>query len=420
MRSTNRFLRLLLGAALVFTAVTSFSLVRHVLAHPGYGFQQNVATWARNKGLGTVVDWLESVTLNDPPSAAPASSLALAGEDTVPADTLPPVTTVAPTSTLPPLTVPPVTVPDSTVPQSTLPGETTTTTTTTIPPPADVAPPVVPALRGEGKWRVLFTLGKSKRPVVWGTSVRPFTQYGSVVATAAVFDQSRLHAAMFNGSDVPGGEGWINWEKIPSEGLRSLVAAFNGGFRFEHDPGGYVTEGRTVRKMKRGRATVGIDTDGRLMVGVWGEDMDSSGGWVSLRQNLPPLVVAGVPTWQDHKWTDWGADFGDKLFTYRSGLCRRTDGSTMFVSANDVDIDLLARLMILLGCHTGMQLDINGNWPHFSTYSGFGTKNRYGRPLDVRMGDPQRFLKGYDKDFFALFDPRTLPDGVLGQPVTQD
>ena len=38
---------------------------------------------------------------------------------------------------------------------------------------------------------------------------------------------------------------------------------------------------------------------------------------------------------------------------------------------------------------------------------------RYGRPLDVRMGNPQRFVKGYDKDFFALFDPKTLPEGVL-------
>jgi hypothetical protein len=60
-----------------------------------------------------------------------------------------------------------------------------------------------------------------------------------------------------------------------------------------------------------------------------------------------------------------------------------------------------------------MQLDINGNWPHFSTYSNFGARTRYGRTLDVRMGDPQRFLKGYDKDFFALFDPKSVPDGAV-------
>lgn len=412
MTGRKRALRLLLGGVLLFVTVTSFSLVRHVLAHPGYGLQQNVATWARNKGMGTIVDWLESVMLNDPPAAAPASSLALADvPDSLP-DTVP--GTPAPTTT-PPTTVPVTTsVPASTTTASTLPGGTTTTSSTTLPPPVDVAPVITPALRGEGRWRVLFTLGRSKRPVVWGTSMRPFDKYGSVVATAAVFDQTRLRAAMYNGPDIPGRGDWMNWEKVPATALRSLVAAFNGGFRFEHDPGGYVTEGVTVRKMKRGRATVGIDSSGTLHVGVWGEGMDSRGDWVSLRQNLPPLVQAGAPTWQEHKWTDWGTDFGDKKYTYRSGLCRRTDGSTMFVAANDVNIDLFARLMLLLGCDTGMQLDINGNWPHFSTYSGFGTRNRYGRPLDVRMGDPQRFVKGYEKDFFVLFDPRTLPDGAVG------
>ena len=146
-----------------------------------------------------------------------------------------------------------------------------------------------PALKGEGEWKVLFSLGKKKRPVVWGMSIRPFTTYGSVVATAAVFDQSRLHAAMFNGSDVPGGGPWINADRVPDRAMRSLIAAFNGGFRFEHDPGGYVTEGVTVREMKKGYATIGIDANGVLHVGVWGDDMHKNDGWVSLRQNLPPV-----------------------------------------------------------------------------------------------------------------------------------
>lgn len=413
----TRLLRLVLGVVLVFMAVTGFSLVRHVLAHPGYGFQQNVATWARNKGMGRVVDWLESVVQNDPPAAAPAGSLALTDtpDTSLPDDINIPVDTGLPASTTVPSTTVPVTTTSTLAPAPTIPGETTTTTSSTIPPPANVVPVITPALRNEGNWKVLFTLGKSKkRAVVWGMSIRPFAEYGSVVATAAVFDQTRLRAAMFNGSDIPGGGPWMNYEKVPDAAVRSLIAAFNGGFRFEHDPGGYVTEGITVRKMKKGFATIGIDADGIMHVGVWGDDMRTADGWVSLRQNLPPLVHRGRLTWQDHKWTDWGADFGDKMYTYRSGLCRRTDGSTMFAAANDVNIELFARMMLQLGCDTAMELDINGNWPHFSTYSNFGSRTRYGRPLDVRMGDPQRFLKGYDKDFFALFDPKSLPDGALG------
>lgn len=407
MRPRSKVLRAVLTVTVLAVVTTGFSVTRYVVTHPGYSLQQNVATWARNNGLGAVVDRLEVWLHSDAPSTAPAVSLALEPEtvDTVPATT----TTVPATTTSTTVAAPVAPV---------APGETTTTvqtttTTSTVPPPSDVAPVITPALKGEGQWRVLFTLGKKKVPVVWGMSVRPFATYGSVVATAAVFDQTRLRAAMFNGSDVPGGGPWTNSRKVPAAGMRSVIAAFNGGFRFEHDPGGYVTEGVTVRKMKRGFATIGIDRNGMMRVGVWGDDMRTADGWLSLRQNLPPLVHEGRATWQDFKWTDWGADFGDKVYTYRSGLCRRADGSLMYVSAGDVNIDLFARMMLQFGCDTGMQLDINGNWPHFSTYSNFGAPSRYGKPLDVRMGDPQRFLKGYDKDFFALFDPRSIPDRAV-------
>ena len=407
MSTRSRIVRGVLAALALTALVTGFSVTRFVLAHPNYGLQQNVATWARNKGLGFAVDRMEMWMHSSAPEAAPAVSLALddTPDTTFPASTSP-ATTVPETSTS-------TTWPEwTTVP--TIPGETTTTVPGEIVTPADIAPVISPALKGEGQWRVLFTLGKSKKqPVVWAMSTRPFAQYGSVVATAAVFDQTRLTAAMFNGSDVPGGGPWVNSEKIPRKALKSVVAAFNGGFRFEHKPGGYVTEGVEVRKMVKGNATIGIDANHVMHVGVWGDDMHRNDGWVSLRQNLPPLVKDGKVTWSDYKWTDWGTDYGDKMYTYRSGLCARTDGSLMFVSVGDVNIDLLAKAMLQFGCRTGMELDINGNWPHFSTYSGFGTTNRYGRTLDTRMGDPLRFINGYEKDFFALFDPKMLPAGLL-------
>ena len=410
MSRRSRILRVALGALGLFVVLTLFSVTRFVLAHPNYGVQQNVATWARNKGLGFAVDRLEIWLHSDAPATAPAASLALddTPDSTMPVTTEPAASTTSTSSTS-------TTTTTTTVPLA--PGETlapTTTTTTSIPPPMDVVPVIQPALRGEGQWKVLFTLGKKKKvPVVWGMSTRPFRDYGSVVATAAVFDQTRLHAAMFNGSDVPGGGPWVNSKRIPDRAVRSLIAAFNGGFRFEHDPGGYITEGVEVKPMKKGYATIGILGDGTMKVGVWGLDMHKNDGWVSLRQNLPPLVTDGRITYTDWKWTDWGTDYGDKMYTFRSGLCRRTDGSTMFLAVGDVNIDMFARTMLEFGCATGMELDINGNWPHFSTYSGFGSNNRYGRTLDTRMGDPLRYLNGYEKDFFALFDPKSLPKDLL-------
>jgi hypothetical protein len=52
-----------------------------------------------------------------------------------------------------------------------------------------------------------------------------------------------------------------------------------------------------------------------------------------------------------------------------------------------------------------MELDINGTWPFFATYTDFGKSDRKGRIIDTRMGDPDRHLTNATKDFFALFDP---------------
>jgi hypothetical protein len=60
-----------------------------------------------------------------------------------------------------------------------------------------------------------------------------------------------------------------------------------------------------------------------------------------------------------------------------------------------------------------MELDINGKWPHFATYENFGKQDRLGSTIDTRMGDPNRYLIGATKDFFGLFDPKTLPVGVV-------
>ncbi|MFN5649891.1 MAG: hypothetical protein ACK49M_00205, partial [Actinomycetes bacterium] len=95
MRPRSRVLRALLAVTVLAVVVTGFSVTRYVVTHPGYSLQQNVATWARNKGLGAVVDRLELWLHSDAPSTAPAVSLALepATVDTVPATTVPASTT---------------------------------------------------------------------------------------------------------------------------------------------------------------------------------------------------------------------------------------------------------------------------------------------------------------------------------------
>ena len=439
------FLRVIGFLVAVFFLVVAVSVTQYVRAHPRDPLQQNIASWARENKLGPVVDKLEAWLHNDPPAVAPADSLALAITPITDAPTqtsttlndLPdePSTTTSVPDIVTPLQIRPTVATTScpidntvatvvtsttttstttTTTTSTIPGAmtTTTTTTTTIPAkPADLSSQLIPALPGEGEWQAVMRV--RTKPIVYATSIRPLWCFGSVVATMATFDPTRVRTAMFNGTEMPGGKGWKNGSKIRGSALRSLIASFNGGFRFEHQPGGYVTEGKTVRKMRKGYATLAISKDGVSTIGIWGDTITDDGSWASLRQNLPPLVHNGKSVYANYPKVDWGNDFGNKVYNFRSAICLRTDGLIMFVAVGKVNIGMLADTLVVLGCKTGMELDINGEWPYFAVYSDFGKPTRWGKIIDNRMGDPNRHLNGSTKDFFALFDPETLSAGAV-------
>lgn len=435
------FLRVIGGLAAVFLLVVAISVTQYVRAHPRDPLQQNIASWARENKLGPVVDQLEAWLHNDPPAVAPADSLALAIiPDIVPQTSTTVTTTPNQSSTstsvpeiIKPLQIRPTAAISScpidntaaTVVTSTTTSTTTTSTTTvpvletststtstTIPSkPEDLSSQLLPALPGEGKWQAVMRV--RTKPIVYATSIRPLWCFGSVVATMATFDPTRVRTAMFNGTEMPGGKGWKNGSKIRGTAVRSLIASFNGGFRFEHEPGGYVTEGKTVRKLRKGYATLAISQEGISTVGIWGDTITDEDSWATLRQNLPPLVHNGKSVYANYPKVDWGNDFGNKVYNFRSAICLRTDGLMMFVAVGKVNIGMLADTLLVLGCKTGMELDINGQWPYFAVYSDFGKATRWGEIIDNRMGDPNRHLNGSTKDFFALFDPETLSAGAV-------
>ena len=438
------FLRVVGILVAIFVLAVAVSVTQYVRAHPRDPLQQNIASWARENKMGAIVDQLEAWLHNDPPAVAPANSLALAIAPITEAPlqtstTLTPSSAQSSTTTSVPDIVTPLqirptvatsscpidntsvtvvtstttsTTTTSTTSTTTTPETSTTTTSTTIPAkPADLSSQLLPALPGEGQWQAVMRV--RTKPIVYATSIRPLWCFGSVVATMATFDPTRVRTAMFNGTEMPGGKGWKNGSKIRGTALRSLIASFNGGFRFEHQPGGYVTEGKTVRKLRKGYATLAISQDGISTVGIWGDTITDEDSWASLRQNLPPLVHNGKSVYANYPKVDWGNDFGNKVYNFRSAICLRTDGLMMFVAVGKVNIGMLADTLVVLGCKTGMELDINGQWPYFSVYSDFGKATRWGEIIDNRMGDPNRHLNGSTKDFFALFDPETLAAGAV-------
>ncbi len=294
-----------------------------------------------------------------------------------------------------------------------------TVPSTTAPSPDVVSEPwsgVAPSpLPGAGDWQVLASINGA--PVIWGATNRPSVDLPDVTASYAVFDSKRLHAALFNGTELPGGGPWNNGAQVMDAAAPSLVAAFNGGFLFKHMKGGYFTEGRVVKPLLDGDATLAVGTNGQLAIGVYGRDLTNDGSWVSLRQNLPPVVNGGkeaVSTAHEAGGAIyWGDNFGHVLLDFRSALCRRTDGLLMYVVAGFVDITGLAKVLVAANCDIGMELDINGTWPQFVSFTHSGGNQLIPTALDSRMHHLTRYLTGSTKDFIALFDPAQLPANIV-------
>ena len=165
----------------------------------------------------------------------------------------------------------------------------------------------------------------------------------------------------------------------------------------------FIAANTDAQALRRNQATVQLQL---------GSDITNDGSWVSLRQNLPPIVENGASSISRYPGTYWGDNFHQVQDDFRSAICTRADGRLMYVAMGMVRIETLARTLPALGCVLGMELDINGNWPQFVSYQGT-TNEKSADLLDKRMSNPRRYLRKSDKDFIALFDPALLPAGVV-------
>jgi hypothetical protein len=397
--SRNRLVwRVAVRLVVVCAVWNAVSFATYVIPDNGDTTSQRAATWARDHGFGPVIDRLETWVYDDPPSKAPAQDLSLA-----PAISVTPTTSTLPTPTTTDATT-------GTGPTATEPTAPATTAPDPNPqPPAALVPPISPALPGEGQWVPVAQAGGFD--TMWATSLRPLGEVGGVVASMVVIDQTHLRAGMFNGNEEPGGS-WVRGNRVPKELQPALLAAMNGGFRFEHINGGYMTEGVVVKPLRDGDATVAIDREGRLTIGALGADIVDDGSWASLRQNLILIVDGGVSQVQrgidEGVW--WGADYGRSVYVARSAICELADGRIAYLMVADVNAEQLAQTLINVGCAQAMQMDINADWPQFAVYGHGADGTLDPQFIDQRMsGNRFRYLNGSTKEFFAFFDAGLVP-----------
>src|SRR5581483_10430423 len=152
-------------------------------------------------------------------------------------------------------------------------------------PPAPIVPPATPVLPGEGEWSPAGRLVGGV-PAVYTTTVRPDPVHTSYVIGVAWMDTKLLKAALYSGSQIPGGGPYIRTAPIQSNAASTLVAAFNAGFLMSAANGGYYTDGRAEFPLRVGAASFVIYRNGTSTVGLWGRDVTLASDVASVRQNL--------------------------------------------------------------------------------------------------------------------------------------
>ncbi|MGD0944735.1 MAG: phosphodiester glycosidase family protein [Acidimicrobiales bacterium] len=280
-----------------------------------------------------------------------------------------------------------------------------------LPTPAPLASFARPSLPGEGAWKPVGRLVMGI-PAVYETFLRPDADHTSVVDGVAWLDTKLLSATLYSGSYIPGGGPYKYTAPIEPGAARSLVAAFNAGFRMPDANGGYYTQGETVIPLRSGAASFVIYRNGSATVGAWGSDVTMTPDVVAVRQNLQLLVDNGqpVPGLNAYDTSTWGNTLGNQVYVSRSGIGVTRDGALVYVGGPFLNITDLANLLVRAGAVRAMELDINTDWVNFATFApttptGLASPANATDllPLADMAGPPTRyFVTWWARDFITM------------------
>lgn len=217
--------------------------------------------------------------------------------------------------------------------------------------------------------------------------------------TVAIFSGS-VRYVLHNGSQDPGAAASRlvkQGSAIAGQERRTLLAAFNGGFKLSAGAGGYMQEGHVIARLRPGYASLVIQHNGSASITVW---PSGSTGAYSVRQNLPPLVSGGRPVASASDSAAWGATLGGGSLVARSALGEDSRGDLIYVASMSAAPLDLAKALVRFGARTGMELDINPEWVQLDTASEPGGTLRAAVRDQVRPAD--QYLSGWTRDFIAV------------------
>ena len=278
---------------------------------------------------------------------------------------------------------------------------------TPLPPPAGLSP-----LPNEGRWQTVVSTPHGD--AVRMTSVRPDAQHTSFVVGVLWLDPTLVRGMLHPGTEDPGGR-WTTPTSVDAVEQRTVVTAFSAGFRLQGDShGGWYTEGREVRPLVPGAASLVIRRDGTVDVGAWGSEVRMTPDVVSVRQNLVPLVDDGAvnPTCATGGTQEWGSTVGQAAYIHRSAFGVTPAGAMIYVGGPALSVCTLGNLLRSAGAVRGMELDINPAWVSGAYYHPNGASRPQAFKLfpDEQIG-AQHYLQTSSRDFVS-FDLRSVGDAT--------
>jgi hypothetical protein len=387
-----------------------------------------LAEWARNNGLGVVVDALEQAQYDvSPPTVG---GTVAGGIPQISPDLEAPGPSIAPNVPSPPdvglgassLTPSTTTMSDNPVAQvspgpstvpSTAAGASPTTRPTarptprptpspTTPAPMPISPEVKPPLPSEGAWQTLVSL--HGQPAMRVAFLRPDSSHTSYLDAVVWFDQRLVRFVLHPGYQQPGGSGWSQPDQVSTAERSTILATFNSAFRVQDADGGYWADGITAAPLRQGAASMVFYKDGRVDIVKWGAAPPGP-DVAAVRQNLVPLVDDGVvsPLVDNPSTAAWGTTYTTLFYVWRTALGIRADGSLVFVIGPALNVGSLARVIHAAGAVRAIELDINPSWTHFMTYAhpSAGVAVPHLLTSD-QLNEPYRYLQPSSRDFVAV------------------
>jgi hypothetical protein len=197
-------------------------------------------------------------------------------------------------------------------------------------------PPLAGA-EGEGMWQP-YLAGEDGQVVGLRTFLLPDPERPYAAVGVVAFDLSRTRLHYVLGMEEPRlPDGPRGTGRIPEADLESsaLLATFNGGFMATHGEYGAMAGGTIALPAKPGFATVTMSPEGRVQVGVWGDDIDPAAEYESWRQNARMIIDDGIINNRVYEGSilTWGGNINGNIVTWRSGLGLNEAGDVLYYFA---------------------------------------------------------------------------------------